>query len=234
MNIGLINCSTLVSDDDVKKIVDAVNLQLVQDVCPAHRLLSKYCLFVPGGLSYPRDPGVLALKLVDKCSADGALGFHYEESDGTLDGEIGVSDLLSAGGGVLTPGSNGDSLSSVCSHEAIEAALDPNCNRWLDGPVILHGTSWASVADEACDPCQAAGYYKAGVWVSDFILPAWRDPRNQKGPWSFTGAVKSALGMAAGGYLIVRNAPGTEQDVFAEMSNAMPWRRGLRRWERHK
>lgn len=229
MRIGLANASTLLSDRDVYAMAKAIDAQLNEDYLPAWRRQSSACLFVPGGLRYIRDPDILVLRLVDECDEASALGYHTENADGTIWGEIGVKTVLDAGGGVLSAGSSGDSVSAVVSHEAIEAKGNPNVNLWIDGPTVIDGKSWAQIAAEDCDPCQAGVYTTEGVLVSEFVLPAWRDPQNKRGPWSNLGSVGGPLQIAPGGYAVVRDAPGGEQDVFAAGENSRPWRRGLRR-----
>lgn len=229
MRIGLVNCSTILPDSDVVAMARAIDAQLNEDYLPRWHKAASACLFVPGGLRYVRDPDVLALRLVDECDAAGALGYHTEESDGSIWGEIGVKTVLDAGGGVLVAGSNGDSISAVASHESCEAKGNPNVNLWIEGPTTVEGRTFREVAAEDCDPCQSGTYWKNGVLVSEFVFPAWRDPGNSRGPWSFLGSVGGPLQLAPGGYLVARDAPGGEEDVFAAGVNARPWRRGLRR-----
>jgi len=232
MRFGIVNASSLVAEDDAKRMADAIHAQLIEDFCPAHRLAPTLCEYVPGGINYQPDPDLLAVILVDDMPVDGALAFHDEDSTGRIYALTGVKTILSSGGGILTPGSSDDSVSAASSHEVLEAKLDPNCNQWVDGPIELGGQTWASIAKEACDPCQAEAYVKGGVLVSGFILPAWFDPYNKVGPYSWLQSCTAPLSVASGGYGIVRNAPGSEQSIFGEAGNARPWRKGFRRWKR--
>lgn len=232
MRFGIVNASTLVSDADARTMAAAIDAQLKEDFCQDWRLAPKSCEFVPGGMNYTADPDLLAVILMDTIPVDGALAFHDEDQSGRIYALVGVKEILDAGGGILTAGSSQDSVAAAADHEVLEATLDPNCNQWVDGPIALGGKSWASIAKEACDPCQAEAYLKNGVLVSGYILPAWLDPYNKVGPFSKLGSCTAPLSVAPGGYGLVRDAPGSEQSVFGEAGNARPWRSGFRRWKR--
>lgn len=235
VDVGILNGSTLVSDDQCRQIAAAVNQQFAEDVLPAWGRERSFCLWLPGGTGRTVPAGVLPIWVLDSPDVSGALGYHDEGLDGLISGKVFAKPVLDAGGGILDPGSIGDSVSAVVSHEAIEAKFDPNINLWADGPLTVAGQTFASVAFELCDPVQAGAYRKGGqngVLVSDFVLRAWFDPHNAKGPFNFLQTLKSPLSVDSGGYAILRNAPGSETSVFGESGNLRPWRAGNRRARR--
>jgi hypothetical protein len=109
----------------------------------------------------------------------------------------------------------------VVSHEVIELFGDIDVNDYDDGPESGHGMCYAH---ELCDPCEADGYTvklpdDTAVLVSNFVLPAWFDQNAPAGSlFDFMGTCKAPFTMSAGGYMVVRNAPGSEQQVFGEVA----------------
>ena len=79
--------------------------------------------------------------------------------------------------------------SLTASHEILEMLVDPTGSRIIGETLV-----------EICDPCQSArdAYVIDGVVVSDFVLPSYFEEAGVA-PYSFTGAVTSARGLAPGG-----------------------------------
>lgn len=239
MRIGIANASTLLSDADTLTMTAAIDAQLREDFCSLWRRSgAEGAVWLPGGIAAVGAPDLLLLQLVDTVAVPGALGYHDELPDGTIYGKVAVKPVLDAGGGVLTAGGSGDSVSAVLSHEALEAKLDPNVNLWADGPVAFEGVAYASVAYESSDPVQAGAYSSHGVLLSNFVGPSYFDRQNlrggSKGParYDWMGQLTAPLSVAPGGYLIVRQGPGSESQVFGEGGNGRPWRAGGRRFLR--
>jgi hypothetical protein len=67
---------------------------------------------------------------------------------------------------VWTAGGTVESWSRDLSHEVIEMLEDPT----LDVRYLRDGSTWRL---EIADPVEGLGYRLDGVWVSDFVLPAW-------------------------------------------------------------
>lgn len=222
MDLAIVNASKLVKDSEAWAIAMAIQKQLQRDVLPDWGRTSARCLFIPSTDIYVPS-GVLPLYLYDDPDIASVLGYHFEQA-GAISGKVFVKPVLDAGGGILDGGKIGDSVSAVASHEAIEAKFDPNVNLWADGPMVVGAQRFASVSFELCDPVQAGAYLVDGVLVSDYVLRAWFDPQNAKGPFNKLGTLRAPFTVDAGGYVIGRNAPGSEASAFGEAGNLRPWR----------
>lgn len=219
--IGVINLSKKLSNDDVKTMVIACQEQLKQDVAPHWHKESWYVIFYedPKKIS----PRAYPIVIFDAPDAPGALGYHAERN-GKPYGRVFVDPVIQNGGVILYDPYNPQnvSLSSVLSHEIIELFIDLNANQWADGPYIKQGSSYAY---EACDPVQSNSYSKKiggkDVSLSNFVFPSWFDPQNSsQTPVDFLNAAPGAFQLAPGGYMIVRDSVGAEQQVFAEIKMA--------------
>lgn len=228
--IGVVNLSTKVSNDQIRLAVVAAQKQLDEDVAPNWHMDSAFVMFYD-------DPTKMSLRafpvvIVDHSDTPGALGFHSEQQ-GRPYGMIMVDPILDNGGVALYDYSNPQnvSVSSVLSHEIIELFLDRFANMWADGIAIQAGSSYAY---EGADPVEAQSYTKQIgkhlVSVSNFILPAWFDPQNApSNPTDFLNILNGAsFALAPNGYMIVRNAPGSEQQVFAATPPAQ-WRLDMKK-----
>src|SRR5260221_13479065 len=118
------NWSTLISNEDARACVDAVQEQLDKDACPAWGC-SRITLSYDGQKGPPATEDFIGF--VDDAHQAGALGYHPEDDSGREFGFVLVRPILSAGG-TLLKGSM--SASAVFSHEVLEWAKDPNVNRW--------------------------------------------------------------------------------------------------------
>lgn len=206
--ISVLNRSTRVSDDDVRKMTRAVGEQLAKHVAPFYGLVPALEFVESGGS--PSSDGALCLFL-DKTDEDGALGYHDEN-------EFGVAYLRVFAGTVLDNGSKvlegSWSVSSIFSHEVLEVVGDAPANRWADGP---NNTSFAY---ELCDAVQDGVYEIGGISVSNFVLQAFFDPNAEKGSrFDYLGKLGRPFAMTSGGYQITRAAPGRVSFVYG--SHAM-------------
>jgi hypothetical protein len=125
--------------------------------------------------------------LQDADQAD-ALGYHDKTPNGAPYARVFLGPTLDAG----------LSISSVVSHEVIEARLDAACNLWADSERAGH--EWAV---EGCDAVQDESYDLGGYAVSDFVLPAFFDP-GAKGPYDYAEKLSAPFSLTAGGYTILR------------------------------
>lgn len=91
----------------------------------------------------------------------------------------------------LTDGA--DSISGSLGHEINEADSDPDINLW----VLLDSMQlWAY---EMCDPTQEDGYLINGIYVPNFVTPAfWK--AGTKGRYDFLQKLESPLSLRQGGY----------------------------------
>lgn len=149
----------------------------------------------------PVDTGECRLFTIeDDIGAPGAEGFH-DDVLGEIFARILPMDNCGAG-----------------SHEVVEEEGDPTCDLWMpmgDGN---------EVAKEAADAVEGDHYNVAvtigtetrDVPVTNYVLPSWFDP-NGKAPFDKLGKLDKPFSMipGGGGYMIVRAADGSTNDVFA-------------------
>lgn len=219
MNIAIVNRSTHINDAQASAMALAVKLQLDTQVSLLWERL-------PPQITYHYSWEVVSddedqIIFFDSPDQAGVLGYHSEGPDGRPYGKVFVNPVLDNGGGILDGGNAGVSVASVLSHEAVELFIDATVNGWYDGPTISEGSSYAA---EACDPVQGDCYDivlldGSKVLVSNFVGPAWFDmmaPSGSRRDWM--GTTTKPFSLSRGGYCVVRNAPGSEREVFAEVA----------------
>jgi hypothetical protein len=139
----------------------------------------------------------------------GALGYHDLDPNGQPYGRVFVEPTVQAG----------VSVSSVLSHEIVEAYCDPDANLWADRQ------NGVSVAFEACDPVEASSYEINGVEVSNFVTRAWFDPTLKSGRFDYLEHLSAPLTLEKGGYEILM----TDGKVSQSFGDDYPdWRLALK------
>lgn len=214
MLIGLLNKSSIVSDEQVKLMASAIDRQMKRDVAPAWSMLPPKVYFISKNAFVP---GGAVLTLVDDLvEAPDAEGYHSEDERGRFIGNIGVKTIP---GTILT---GQDSVASVVSHEVIELFLDPAINRWADA---IDGYSYPI---EGCDACQSGCYSLNGVSVSNFLLPNWFDNYATK-DFDHLGVISSPFTLSSGGYTVRRKQGSGETQIFGKRPE---WRQAIRSCKR--
>lgn len=173
--IAIANGSTKFSDHDAILATRAIAHQVRYHAAPAWGMHAPPVVFAGhiGAAGTPLVPipaGAYVIGLFDTDDEPDALGWHTEDAQGNVYGRVNVGATLGAGGTSLT---GSLTVSSVLSHEVLEAMVDPQCNRWAQDP---DGKLWAV---EVGDPVESASYdvrvEGVSVAVSDFVHPAWFD-----------------------------------------------------------
>src|ERR1700756_622021 len=209
MLIAIVNQSTLVSDQDVATMTQAITAQVKLDVAPLWDRSPAAVIFYTDPKNVPVAAHGIALVDPIKDQPKGVLGFHTEDNGGKLWGVVAAKPELDNGGKATT----GDwSVSSVLSHEVLEMFIDPNCNLWAnDG----HGKAYSF---EVCDPVEAPTYEVNGVSVSNFVTPAWFDPLSNHATAQYDklGKLHAPFSILKGGYVVYASA-GAEQQKFGDM-----------------
>ncbi len=152
----------------------------------------------------------MPLVIFDDAEQAGILGFHDETPDGRIYARVFAQPILDAGGMIL----HGDlSVAVTCSHEALEALIDPNIQLWADDDGAV---AWAL---EVADPVEAGGYavpsYAGGAWVSNFVFPAFFDSRDSTGPYDQLGELEKPFTLDDGGYAITIRE-GAVSEIFGD------------------
>jgi hypothetical protein len=200
MNIALINQSTAITDEEVRRIAEACDIQLRRDVSPVWDI--KHSLRV----TTTRSDNEYPFFLVDEIPEEkDALAYHYVQDNGVPAGKIGVKTTLAAD----------ESVSSATSHEAVELQCDIFCASWSYSDRLR-----CLVATEACDPVQADVYMIEArdgtrIEVSNFVTPAYftEDPLGK--PLDHVGTLDQTFDIAKGGYQI-RMQGGRVSNVFGK------------------
>ncbi len=217
--IAVINESTIVSNEDVRKMTGAVQKQITWHVAPAYGTKDMAVAFFADKTKVPSNAWVVSI--LDNSTQAGALGYHSEDND-KVDAFIFVKPVLDNGGVVLRDLNNNQNVSvaSVLSHEVCEMFGDRYANLWADGPQITQGSAYAY---ELCDPVESDSYdikLSDGttlVSVSNFVLPSWfnSEATSDDAPFDFLKKLNKPFSMTKGGYMIVMKE-GAVNQVFGE------------------
>ena len=204
---------------DIDLIARACDVQQSRDFAPSCGRSPDFAVVA----SQPNVPHIVGILKDTRPDQPGTLADHFVNADGNGEIEIFIGEVL-ANKGTIIQGAN--SVSASVSHEINEYRGDPFTNEWIDTNGMLvdeHGKPWKEVCNENCDPVEDEGYAininGKEVWVSNFVLPAWRNPF-LKVPTrrDFLGLLPhdKAFTKTKDGYLIVRDRPGHEIELFSE------------------
>src|SRR5437899_2827813 len=190
--IAIINASTVISDEELLRVVLALKAQLNRDFEPAWGLSATLLPILRG--ETPPD-GAWWLTIADDSDVAMALGYHDLTKEGNPLGLVFAKTDLDFG----------YSWTVTASHELLEMLADPDINLMAYRQVTRRQT-WF-YAYEVCDAVEtdALGYQIDGVLVSDFVTPEWfegfRAPGSVK--FDFQGHVERPFGILPGGYMLV-------------------------------
>jgi hypothetical protein len=189
--VSIINDSTVVTDDECRKLTEALQTQVSRDFAPAWHIDAKL-VFVPKGQAPAA--GTWWLSILDSTDRAGALGHHDLTPDGL---PIGKS---FAG----TDKHYGFEWTVTASHELLEMLANPDINM----AVLVHPEQGDAklYAYEVCDPCEddADAYSIDGVKVCNFVYPTYFESFHHAPSTKFdhlgtlTGPVPTVL---PGGYI---------------------------------
>lgn len=203
MEIAVINSSKL-SKIDVCFMVEAVAYQVIE-CAKFWGIQPMACSFYDTVAGLPADD-VHIIEIVDDLDQPGALGYHTDVA--------GVEY-----GRVLAQGA---ATSITLSHEALELLCDPTCDQWRargDGTMV---------ALEVCDPVEGDSYgvvttvlgEDRTVTLSNYVLPAWFNPAARNVAVDRMHTAPGPGTMTPGGYMVILDSDGNEQDVFARLRYA--------------
>ncbi len=196
--ISVINASSRVTDAEVAKMTAAIGKQLALHVSPIWGQVPAL-EFVPKGGAANGIPCTIS----DIPDVPGAAGYHDEDTNGMA--YIKVFTFADAPN-LVGP----NALSVTLSHEILEVIGDSPANKWADGP---DGSDYAY---ELCDAVEGDTYAIDGVSVSNFLYPAFFDPRAARGSkLDYLSKVTKPFAMSPGGYQIKRTEPGATSQIFA-------------------
>lgn len=217
MKFALLNQSSVTSAL-VQKMVEAIRIHLGH-LCAAWERLPVAIDFYPGATVAPA--GEIPLVIFQHPDLAGALGYHDVDPLGRPYGRAFLS-VIPGGAVLYDPSGLGQCLAAVLMHEADEIVGDEFATDWADGPFVdvKGGKQCASVARELCDPVQATAYFitltdGTNVSATNFVLPSWFNPKSKGERYDYLSVLSAPLTVVAGGYVIARDAPGSERNVEA-------------------
>ena len=207
-------------DTVVAQWTRACDSQLWWHVCPIWRYAPERVYFHSDVTTV--SPSAWPIYVIDDPDIAGALGYHDLDPHGRPYGRVFVKTSLDAG----------SSVSSVLSHEVIEAFVDPDINAWCSD---FQGNMYAL---EACDPVQSS-YYKitlggVATEVSNFVTPDWFKKGSKK-RMDWLRHLSRPFELERGGYAIITDE-NNERAIFANQprsavmrSKELPGARTVRR-----
>jgi len=201
--IAVINASTVLSDQELATMVEAVQAQIDQHFGSAWGIPAAL-QFIPRGVRPPADMWWMAV--LDDADQAGALGYHDITSAGLPLGKVFAR----------TDQRYGYLVSVTLSHESSRCSPTPDVNLLVqDGRRVRR--FWAY---EICDAVETdgLGYAINGIQVSDFVLPEYFETFRTGVQTDYRGHLRAPVpALTAGGYMAyVEN--GTWHQVFAEVN----------------
>lgn len=201
-DVAVLNRATTISDAEVLKIVEALQVQVTNHFSPVWGI-GAHVKFVPKA-DLTSWKGYWNVVFLDTSDEANALGYHDLTPEGLPLGKVFVKTTKMYGGKV----------SVTASHELLEMLGDPNIN------LMAQANDGTVYAYENCDAVEAdgLGYQVDGITVSDFVTPEWfsdslagHDVR-----FDFKGHLSGPFELAAGGYISIRRPGQGWTQVFAD------------------
>jgi len=194
IQIAIINESTVVNDDDFKKVVPALQKQVSNHFCPVWGI-DAVLTIVPKGTTPPK--GYWWLVILDNTDQAGALGYHDVTNEGLPAGKVFAG----------TDIQYGLQWSVTASHELLEMLGDPNINLCATVYPGNNNTFMSLYAYEVCDACEddKYAYDIDGVKVSDFVYPTWFENfwKKDQTQFDYGKQIHNPLELLSGGYISV-------------------------------
>lgn len=166
--------------------------------------------------------GAWLMLMLDDADAADALGYHDLTKLGLPVSKVFVNDVLRMK----------QRVSTTVSHELVEMLLDPAAQLWAQAD---DGTLYAY---EASDAVEGEEFQVDGVWMQDFVYPAFFESFHEEGSkqFDYLNKVKRPFQTLTGGYQIFMKG-GKVKTVFgskAKMANFKEEDRRMHRSEYRK
>jgi hypothetical protein len=190
--VSIINAGSVLSDDEVRAVVPALQTQLQRDFGPVWGVDADV-VFIDGGSEPP--PRSWWLVILDNSDQAGALGYHDLTKDGLPLGKVFAATDIALN----------HKWTHTASHELLEILADSDINLTVFVQSdAAHGVLYSR---EVCDACQAEqfGYEIDGVFVSDFVYPAWFESFWPEGSTQFDYGrhIQRPFQLLPGGYISI-------------------------------
>ena len=194
IKIAVINACKVLSNAEIRKAIPALQKQITRDFAPVWGVPADL-VFVPKGRRRPRNHWWLVI--LDDSDDASAVGYHDITDQGLPLGKVFAA----------TDQAAGSEWTATASHELLEMLADPAISLTVldQTPFDLRRNVVGRLYSyEVCDPCQddADGYWIDGVFVSDFVYPAWFEPfRSRRTRFDHRRLIHRPFGLRPGGYM---------------------------------
>jgi hypothetical protein len=160
IKIAVLNASTVVDNNEARKVTDALQKQVKNDFAPVWGTNADLEFYN----DYRQIPaGYWWLVILDDADVAGAGGYHDLTVEGLPLGKVFAKTEMAAGA----------EWSVAASHELLEMLEDPDINLTVlrmneENEPLLYSY-------EVCDACEADkfGYRIDNILISDFVYPSW-------------------------------------------------------------
>lgn len=200
-HIAVLSKSALLTLSDVVRITNACAKQIREHAAPDWGEPTPHVLFVPSDEQVPE--GWWPIQIFDDADQADALGYHDVGPDGLPYAKSFVRTTLENGGELL---SGHLSVSSVVSHEVLEAFGNPFLKEWVPHGGLL----WAR---ELADAVEGDSYDLAGISVSNYLTPEYFR-ESGSGRFDRMGILTAPFTIARGGYAIRQKTDGSIEEIF--------------------
>jgi hypothetical protein len=182
--VAIINASTVLTDAQIKPVVQALQVAVSRDIGPIWNVGATLVQIPKGG----KPPvGAWWMVLMDTSDVQGALGYHYDLTPEDLPiGKVFVKTCLD----------DGEPWETCLGHELYEALVDPYINAVFQVNNLLY-------AAEVADAVEAQVYTINNVPMTNFVTPYWFQPDATGKQYDFLDNLSKPLELAPGGYISV-------------------------------
>lgn len=207
--VAVLNHSTIVTDDEVKTAVAALQTQVHRDFAPAWGIDAELTFVAKGA---EPDHGSWWLVIEDDSEYPGVVAYHTLTSEGLPQVKISVRNAKQTNW----------EWTMAASHDLMEMLANPMLN--LTVFVTENGTTGKLYVREICDPVSSPQYtYKIdGVVVSNFVFPSWFESSRKPGTSQFDygNHLVAPFELGTGAYMTVFdvNAGSGWRAVFSQES----------------
>jgi len=198
--VAVVNQSTVISDADGTSMVAALN-SLLPTFCSDWSIPSATAIYVPLK-SRVIPANAYKVYILDNTDVQGALGYHDIVSDLPYAKIFAKTNTYYGGVTLYEPTRTKPTLAQTLSHEVFEMLVDPKCVNWWMNP-----NNGYLFAGEVGDPVESNIVVVrlpngTSVGMADWILPAWSDVQNARGPFNHLDTLLSPFSMSPGGYVL--------------------------------
>lgn len=214
-HLAIVNASPVFTDDEIMRILPAMQKQLDRDFYPAWQkhVPEVKLSFVPWAKFHMLDPQAWAIFVNRHSKDDSMLGYHSSE-DGRVYGRVYVGDIVRMQ----------LDWTVTLSHEILELIADPSAEK------VFRMADGRYAAVEVCDAVEAdaQAYLIDGVAVSNFVYPAYFSNLIRGGKYDHRGWLHAACPeLTPGGYMPIRDHAGNWSSIYANKADGMLSRRAI-------